>query len=74
VSYLRVIDDKGVKRFEYGVKAQDADAVGNACLEAAGASNMEELKAIYQKYEAKYKGNTYFISAVNKRKNELNAA
>ena len=48
--------------------------VGNACLEAAGASNMDELKAIYQKYEAKYKGNTYFINAVNKRKNELNAA
>lgn len=74
VSYLRVIDDKGEKRYEFGVKAQDADAVGNACLEAAGAADLKELESIYRKYEAKYKGNTYFISAVNKRKNELNAA
>lgn len=50
------------------------DDVGNACLEAAAAADMKELEAIYHKYEAKYKSNTYFISAVNKRKNELSAA
>jgi len=48
--------------------------MGNACLEAAAANNMEELKAIYQKYEARYKTSQCFINAVNKRKNELNAA
>ena len=50
------------------------DDVGNACLEASAASDMQELEAIYHKYEKKYKSNTYFINAVTKRKNELNVA
>lgn len=74
VSYLRIIDDRGAKRYEFGVKGVDADAVGNACLEASAASDMQELEAIYHKYENKYKSNTYFINAVTKRKNELNVA
>ena len=49
------------------------DEVGNACLEAAAAANIQELEAIYHKYEKKYKSNTYFINAVTKRKNELAA-
>lgn len=55
-------------------KEAEQDAVGDACLEAAAAETMDDLKAIYKKYEQRFKSNTYFLSAVNKRKNELNAA
>jgi hypothetical protein len=72
VSYLHIIDDRGVERYKWG--KHDDDAVGAACLEAAGAGDLKELEAIYHKYEKQYKSNTYFINAVTKRKNELSAA
>lgn len=74
VSFIRIIDDKRQERYRWGNASQHDDAIGNACLEAAAAADMKELEVIYHKYEAKYKSNTYFISAVNKRKNELSAA
>lgn len=54
-------------------REQQIDEIGNACLEAAAANDMTELKAVYHKYEKKFKSNTYFINAVTKRKNELAA-
>lgn len=78
VTYLRIIDDKGVKRYEWsdGQKPQQADddAIGNACLEVAAAADIKELERIYRKYEQQYKSNTFFINAVTKRKNELMVA
>lgn len=52
-------------------QAKVVNAIGDACLEAAAAETMEALEAVYRKYEEKYKSNNYFISAVTKRKNEL---
>ena len=71
VSHLRIVDENGRERFLFG--HSNTDEVGNACLEAAAAANIQELEAIYHKYEKKYKSNTYFINAVTKRKNELAA-
>ena len=77
VSYLRIIDDKGAKRYEWssGQKPQQADddAIGNACLEVAAAADIKELEKVYRKYEQQFKSNTFFINAVTKRKNELAA-
>ena len=70
ISFLRLVDAKGNTRYEWGKQ----DAVGDACLEAAAAETMDDLKNIYKKYEQRFKSNTYFLNAVNKRKNELNAA
>lgn len=50
------------------------DILGTACLEAAAAEDMAQLEAVYHKYENKFKSNTYFINAVTKRKNEIQAA
>ena len=55
-------------------KEKQADEVTTACKEAAEAADMKQLESVYHKYEKKYKGNTYFINAVTKRKNELQAA
>ena len=54
-------------------REQQIDEIGNACLEAAAANDIAELEAVYHKYEKKFKSNTYFINAVTKRKNELEA-
>lgn len=53
---------------------KENDVLGNACLEASAAEDLTQLEAIYRKYEKKFKSNTYFINAVTKRKNELQAA
>ena len=55
VSYLSIVDDRGVERYKWG--KHDDDAVGAACLEAAGAGDLKELEAIYHKYEKQYKSN-----------------
>lgn len=50
------------------------DELGAACLEAAAAADIKDLENIYRKYESKYKESGRFLSAVTKRKNELQAA
>ena len=70
ISYLRLVDATGATRYEWG----QSNAVGDACLEAAAAEDMAQLEAVYHKYENKFKSNTYFINAVTKRKNEIQAA
>lgn len=70
ISYLRLVDATGATRYEWG----QSNAVGDACLEAAAAQDMTQLEAVYHKYENKFKSNTYFINAVTKRKNEIQAA
>ena len=80
VSYLRIVDENKVVRYTWNINGSKSknndqdDAIGNACLEAAAASNIQELESIYRKYEEKYKSNTYFINAVTKRKKELESA
>lgn len=54
-------------------KEKEQDELGAACLDVQAAGDIKELEAVYRKYEAKYKKNTYFINAVTKRKNELAA-
>ena len=53
--------------------AQNAvdDKFGAAILEIASASDTEELKNLYFKYEKEYKNDKRFINAVNQRKAEL---
>lgn len=70
VSYLRIVDDKGVERFSYGSSKE----LGEACLEVEAAKDIKELEAVYRKYEGKLKNNTSFIANVNKKKNQLLAA
>ena len=55
-------------------KEKAVDELGNACLEAAAAADIRELESIYHKYEKKYMKDNRFLSAVNKRKNELQSA
>ena len=55
-------------------KEKGTDELGNACLEAAAAADIRELESIYHKYEKKYMKDNRFLSAVNKRKNELQNA
>ena len=55
-------------------KEKATDELGNACLEAAAAADIRELESIYHKYEKKYMKDNRFLSAVNKRKNELQNA
>ena len=55
-------------------KEKANDELGNACLEAAAAADIRELESIYHKYEKKYMKDNRFLSAVNKRKNELQSA
>lgn len=47
------------------------DKFGAAILEIASASDTEELKDLYFKYEKEYKNDKRFIQAVNQRKAEL---
>lgn len=55
------------------VDAQNAadDKFGAAILEIASATDTEELKDLYFKYEKEYKNDKRFIQAVNQRKAEL---
>lgn len=55
-------------------KEKANDELGNACLEAAAAADIRELESIYHKYEKKYMKDNRFLSAVTKRKNELQSA
>ena len=50
--------------------AQD-DKFGAAILEIAAATDTEELRDLYFKYEKEYKNDKRFINAVNQRKAEL---
>lgn len=53
---------------------QQVSEINNACKEAAAAADIKQLEAVYHKYEKRFKANSLFISAVTKRKNELQAA
>ncbi len=55
-------------------KEKATDELGNACLAAAAAADIRELESIYHKYEKKYMKDNRVLSAVNKRKNELQNA
>lgn len=71
VSYIRIIDDRGNERYKWGDTVCDINEVSSACAEVEAAGDIKELEKIYRKYEKKFKSNTYFITAVTKRKNEL---
>ena len=75
VSDLVVVDNKGNVRYNmHGKvdKVSEDNAIGNACLEAAAAKTIDELRAIYESHP-EFRNNSYFVGAVNKRKGELGA-
>lgn len=71
VSDLVVVDNKGNVRYNMNGKVDKEDnAIGNACLEAAAAKTIDELREIYKNHP-EFKNNSYFVGAVSKRKEEL---
>ena len=75
VSDLVVVDNKGNVRYSMNGKADkvnEDNAIGNACLEAAAAKTIDELRVIYESHP-EFRNNSYFVGAVNKRKGELGA-
>lgn len=83
VSKLLIVDDKGRQRFAFGYgkgsKVQQPanagegydDRLGAVVLDIEAAKDLEELKKIYFKYEAEFKSDNRFLSAVNSRKDKL---
>ena len=55
-------------------KSKEQEEFDNVLNEVQGASDLKELEGIYHKHEAKYKGNTVFVSKVTQKKRELEAA
>ena len=51
-----------------------SDGLTDACGEAWAAMTIDELKAVYNKYEKKYGKEQKFLDACTERKNELKAA
>lgn len=70
VTNLVIVDEKGVVRFSFG----NDDKFNEVKSEVSAAKNTEELKDVYFKYEKQYKNDRRFISIVNQRKAELEAA
>lgn len=54
--------------------APASDGLTDACGEAWAAMTIDELKAVYSKYEKKYGKEQKFLDACTERKNELKAA
>lgn len=71
VTELIIVDDAGRTRYTFGNNSAADDKFGAAILEIASASDTEELKDLYFKYEKEYKNDKRFIQAVNQRKAEL---
>lgn len=69
VTKLVIVDDGGRIRYTFGGASDDK--FGAAILEIASATDTEELKELYYKYEKDYKNDRRFINAVNQRKAEL---
>lgn len=79
VSHLIIVDTMGAVRFAFGAGNKTAqnvandydDKLGAVALEIEAAKNVEELKAIYFKYEKEFEQDNRFLSAVNSRKKVL---
>lgn len=74
VSYLCIVDEGGKVRYMFGNSEADDEKFGAVILEVAAASDVDELKELYFKYEKEYKNDKRFIQAVNDRKAELEKA
>ena len=74
VSYLCIVDESGKERYRFGTNSKVQEEFDNVLNEVQGASDLKELESIYHKHEAKYKGNTVFVSKVTQKKRELEAA
>lgn len=72
VSYLRIIDDRGIERFKFGKSEEDIIMLEMACDEARDAKNVKELESIYFKYPKLAKDGT-FIKVVTECKSKLAA-
>jgi hypothetical protein len=70
VTNLVIVDEKGAVRFSFG----NDDKFNEVKSEVSAAKDTEELKDVYFKYEKQYKNDRRFISIVNQRKAELEAA
>lgn len=71
VTELIIVDDAGRTRYTFGNNSTADDKFGAAILEIAAATDTEELRDLYFKYEKEYKNDKRFIQAVNQRKAEL---
>ena len=78
VSHLVIVDDRGKTRYAFGageVAPSQAngydDKLGAAVLDIEAASDLDELKEVYFKYEKQFKDDKRFMSAVSKRKEVL---
>lgn len=71
VSYLRIVDDKGMERFKWGFSVKKDNTVAAAIAEVKRCSDIKTLEALYNKYSVTLSKSNEFISAVTARKNEL---
>lgn len=74
VSYLCIVDEGGKVRYAFGNSEAENERLGEAVIDVEAAQTVDELKAVYFKYEKDLKNDQRFINAVNQKKANLEKA